>query len=564
MAEKRSRKGGKEKDFREALRDLIRISRAVGCDPDLVQGGGGNTSVKTLDGRSILVKASGTSLAEMDEAKGWAELDLEEVRGLLAVKGLSGKSQKERESEVLRLLAGTVKRPGGARPSVESNLHALLARVVIHTHPVGLNAFLCSRESRRRWRRLLAGAGIPGEPLYVPYTDPGYVLASRMEAEIGRYRARHGRPPSVVLLENHGVFVAADEVGPCLALSKRVTDAGRRFIGGGRVNALVFPETVELGDAPRERVSFFMLEPYVRGTLLRAGAAPVLLRRDRSALADEFLRDPHAVREARKGAFTPDQIVYCRTYPLFLDRDPRSWEIAVREYRKARKVDPRVMIVPGRCVYYAAPDLPGLRIVAEVYRATMTAILRSRKAGGPRFLDRRQASFIEGWEVEAFRARLSAGAAKPLKGRVAMVVGASRPEGAEAARLLAEAGATVVAVDRDEDRRSKREKLRSGIASFGGIDILIDACFRRKFLDLLGRPGDPFRLEELFDPLLLGVGRLRLFQGTGPFIALLDAGKGAPKSPAPKGRRGEEGTSVHIFDDAGNMVKAAAARLTPR
>ncbi len=205
------KRGASDAGLAEALGELIGISRAVGADPDLVQGGGGNTSVKTRDGRSILVKASGTSLAEMDEERGWAELDLEEVRSLLAMPGLSRMPQAKRESEVLRLLAGAVRRPAGARPSVESNLHALLDRVVIHTHPVGLGAFLCSKGSRGRWRSLLRG--IPGEPLYVPYTDPGYVLASRLDEEIRRYRAGHGRPPSVVLLENHGVFVAAPEAG---------------------------------------------------------------------------------------------------------------------------------------------------------------------------------------------------------------------------------------------------------------------------------------------------------------------------------------------------------------
>ena len=53
----------------EALRDLITISRAVGGDPSLVQGGGGNTSVKTAGGRFMYVKASGTALKDMDETR---------------------------------------------------------------------------------------------------------------------------------------------------------------------------------------------------------------------------------------------------------------------------------------------------------------------------------------------------------------------------------------------------------------------------------------------------------------------------------------------------------------
>ena len=58
------------------LGELIAISRAVGDDPDLVQGGGGNTSVKSRDGKTMFVKASGTALAEMERSRGWAEVDL--------------------------------------------------------------------------------------------------------------------------------------------------------------------------------------------------------------------------------------------------------------------------------------------------------------------------------------------------------------------------------------------------------------------------------------------------------------------------------------------------------
>lgn len=139
----------------QALEELIRISHTVGADPDLVQGGGGNTSVKTRDGRSLLIKASGFQLGEMDGGRGWVELDLERLRAILARKELPKLPEKEREVEVLRLLQGTVLRPRGARPSVEASLHALLDRVVIHTHPIGIGALLASKDSRKECEQLL-------------------------------------------------------------------------------------------------------------------------------------------------------------------------------------------------------------------------------------------------------------------------------------------------------------------------------------------------------------------------------------------------------------------------
>lgn len=49
----------------KVLADLIKISNTTGKDPALVLGGGGNTSVKTADGKYMYIKASGTALKDM-------------------------------------------------------------------------------------------------------------------------------------------------------------------------------------------------------------------------------------------------------------------------------------------------------------------------------------------------------------------------------------------------------------------------------------------------------------------------------------------------------------------
>ncbi|MBI4583289.1 MAG: class II aldolase [Planctomycetes bacterium] len=381
-----------------ALEELIFISRQVGADPDLVQGGGGNTSVKSRGGKTIFVKASGTALAGMSAGAGWAELDLAAAREMFQHRRLLDLPAAERERRVLALLAAAVVRPPGARPSVESNLHAILDRVVIHTHPAGLNAFLCSRSSRKSYLELVGRRF--GEPLYVRYIDPGFILACRLEDELKRYRRRHGLLPKVVLLENHGLFVGAPEVKEALAISKAITGIGRRF-AGGRINPRRFAGTVSM-DRAIELAG-------LKEALAAGGAAsPGALAWDRAPIAREFIASRQGRQAARRGAFTPDQIVYCRTYPLLLTGHEAPAQ-AVADYRRKRGFDPRVIIIPGQGVFYAAPDASLLKIVAEVYRSAMAAILRSKQFGGPRFLNRKQAAFIESWEVEAFRAKCAEG-----------------------------------------------------------------------------------------------------------------------------------------------------------
>lgn len=53
----------------KSLAELIKISNKLGKDPSLVQGGSGNTSVKTDDEKFMFVKASGTTLKDMAQKK---------------------------------------------------------------------------------------------------------------------------------------------------------------------------------------------------------------------------------------------------------------------------------------------------------------------------------------------------------------------------------------------------------------------------------------------------------------------------------------------------------------
>jgi rhamnose utilization protein RhaD (predicted bifunctional aldolase and dehydrogenase) len=498
------------------LDELLRISHAVGGDPDWVQGGGGNTSVKSTRGEqagssvsidraaSMWVKTSGFALAEMDATRGWAELDLRATLAILDDPTLAREPARRREERVLELLRAAARRPSNVRPSVESSLHALLDRVVVHSHPVHLTSFLCARDSREKWRDVLGSAGdwtgkhatVDSAVLYVPYVDPGYTLAAKLRDEIAEHTRRFGARPRVVLLENHGLFVAADSVDECLALHERVAAAGRRWAGNRRVNPLHFdfvrvePSSgdaehpicandvaafASAGPSAQPRASTASRREWtaarIRGALLRGGAQPVVVRRDDSPTVHAIARDAASLRTLASGAFTPDQIVYCKTRPVVVrldegerddgarreDADERS-ATAVREYRERHGLDPRVVLLESLRapslppLFHVAPDLAQLRVVAETHRLAMTALLASGRAGGPRLLDERQARFIEEWEVERFRAALLRGGEKDarsngLEGRVVLLLdgesGARDDALAADRRALLAAGATL-------------------------------------------------------------------------------------------------------------------------
>ena len=184
------------------LQDIIALSRRYGSDPVAVLAGGGNTSAK--DPHRMYIKCSGVQLATMDEA-GFVPIDRHKMDVAMAQSYPA--EDAAREAAFLQAVMATRALPGETRrPSVEAPLHNLFPqRLVLHVHPALINGLTCSREGEAACRRLFGDA-----VLWIPLCRPGYVLASLCREAMARHKARTGRLPQILLLQNHGIFVAGD------------------------------------------------------------------------------------------------------------------------------------------------------------------------------------------------------------------------------------------------------------------------------------------------------------------------------------------------------------------
>ena len=187
------------------LRDeLIWLSHELGLEPRALSIlGEGNTSVHCGDG-TFWVKASGSSLGTLDE-RGVSRVRLEPVLDLTERPSLT-------EEEIEDALVAALADPTHRKPSVETFLHALClteggARWVGHTHTVSVNRILCSRLGTEPFLQhiypdVIVVCGV--RPAVVPYVDPGFALAGAVRKALRQYRDEHGKPPKLLLMENHG------------------------------------------------------------------------------------------------------------------------------------------------------------------------------------------------------------------------------------------------------------------------------------------------------------------------------------------------------------------------
>lgn len=235
--------------------EVAAVSARIGKDLSLIQGPGGNTSVK--DESELWVKASGCWLADALDKPIFLGLDRQVIAGVA-----DGYSVPEHA-----ILAGYSS--STLRPSIETALHALMPqRVVIHAHAVNAMAISVLRDGEALASRYLADLNWG----WIPYRRPGEPLA-RAVGEMIR-----ATPRDILLLQNHGVVVGgrtATEAEELLAeVERRLEMPVRRF----------------RRDAPSLPTSSVRFEP--------------------DAVAAPFALDPGSFAVLTGGALIPDQVVF--------------------------------------------------------------------------------------------------------------------------------------------------------------------------------------------------------------------------------------------------------------
>jgi rhamnose utilization protein RhaD (predicted bifunctional aldolase and dehydrogenase) len=347
------------------LRTLTDLSHTFGTE-QYVLGGGGNTSAKDPD--TLWVKPSGTTLAGMTPET-FAALDREKIAELFTAQPPDDATA--REAMVKDIMNATVRGQQAVRPSVEAPLHdSFQATFVVHTHPALVNGLCCSQQQTE-----LATQIFP-EAMWVDYTDPGYTLCMEVRRELQAWRDRKDVDPPIVLLGNHGIFVAAEMPGEIQRLYDTVFDT----LAGEYERADIAPD-LPIGPPPSPELTSHVAKLLAES--LGDEAACI-------AASGPFNVAP--------GPLSPDHIVYARSFPLI--GEPTAQ--AVAQYRDQRGLTPRIIAMDEGVFAIGATQKEADLALSLAVDAAMVVQLAGA-FGGPKYLDDRQRSFIENWEVEAYR-----------------------------------------------------------------------------------------------------------------------------------------------------------------
>ncbi|MCX7841566.1 MAG: SDR family NAD(P)-dependent oxidoreductase [Clostridia bacterium] len=430
----------------EALRQIVEISNKYGADPEYVLAGGGNTSCK--DDKYLYIKGSGTSLAAITQ-EGFVKMSRAALAGLWS-KDYSS-NDEEREKQVLAdLMDAREKTEYSKRPSVEVLLHDLFPqKFVVHTHPALVNGIACSLDGEAAVKELFNDRAV-----WVEEIKPGYVLAAAVKKKLEVYLAKTGRQADILILQNHGVFVAADtasgidEAYACLMNLIK-----------SKIN-----ETPDFSPAEFDREKAAAIAPAIRMLLMGDGATSVVTFITNKTV-NRLIQDKESFSPLSQ-PFTPDHIVYCRHEFLFvpsahsIEEQYNVLSCAIEDYKARNGFMPKVVAVEKLGVFAWGQTKSEADIAKELLLDAVKISVYTKSFGGPKFMSKELVSFICGWEVENYRKKISLSGQgnKRLNEKIAIITGSAQGFGKGIAEEMAAEGASIVVADINFELASENAK----------------------------------------------------------------------------------------------------------
>ncbi len=503
-----------------AVADLVARSHRLGADPRNTNYAGGNTSAKgtatdPVTGEPVellWVKGSGGDLGTLTE-QGLAVLRLDRLRSLPGVyPGV------EREDEMVAALDHCLFGRGGAAPSIDTAMHALVdAAHVDHLHPDAGIALATAADGEALTREIF-GAKV----VWVPWRRPGFQLG----LDIAAIKAAH--PQAVgTILGGHGITAWGDTSEEAEQASLWIIATAQAYLDAHGRPEPFGPPLAGYGPLPDDarRAKAAALAPHLRALASSdhrqvghfTDSAPVLdfLARARhpelaalgTSCPDHFLRTkvkplvvdlPATATVEEIVARLPElHAAYRADYAAYYERGAAEARARDEEPPAMRGADPAIVLVPGVGMFSYGADKQTARVAGEFYVNAINVMRGAESVSTYTPIDEAEKFRIEYWALE--EAKLARRPKpKPLGSRIAFVTGGASGIGKAVATRLAAEGACVVVADLDlataqdaaaelgsadvavgiaadvSDAGAVEAALQETLLAFGGVDIVVN------------------------------------------------------------------------------------------
>lgn len=352
--------------MKEDITNFIEFSKYAGERLDLVQAGGGNSSVKLKNG-SMLIKASGYSMSEVSHKSGYAIVKTNDVAKILSDKNILKLKQKEKREKMSSMMVNksTIDKN---KPSIETLLHSILLKYTLHTHPIAVNIVLI----KPNWKELLKSIFKNTNIICVRYKTPGIDLAIELKNQI----EKTNHLPKIIFLQNHGLIISSDKFEEIKQLTEFVISSIEKYL---KIDFSIFKTTNDLSEGLKS-IGFKNMISYL--------CSDVYLCKILKKNKDLFFYSP----------FSPDSHVFCGASAIEINNTSDLDDII--EYRSKYSVLPKIIIF-NKNLYIIAKNTKKAREIEDVLKSNL--LILEKTDSKINFLPKSELDYLSDWDAEKFR-----------------------------------------------------------------------------------------------------------------------------------------------------------------
>jgi NAD(P)-dependent dehydrogenase (short-subunit alcohol dehydrogenase family)/rhamnose utilization protein RhaD (predicted bifunctional aldolase and dehydrogenase) len=398
----------------------------------------------------------------------------------------------DREDQFRKDIAGCSSEVSASNVPPEIIIHNLFsARFAAHLHSLAVIGFLCSRNARMNVAKLFGE-----KTIFIQYTNPGYDLFRKIESELAAYREKQSTEPSIIFVENQGLFITAETVDDLLITRKTVIDKLCETV----------PQPAEPENIPYNN-SLDRVLPQIR--MLLSDTTPVLVRSRNNTLFQKFCENQQEFHKISI-PLIPGMITCCKPRYIYIEQSStperiiESFRYQLPHFTSEYGYKPRLVAIKNMGLFAFDESFSAAEKCLDVYEEMVKVAKYASDWGGVRFLSPAQVSFIERHKPEPAShpfhgnsdenkiaiislsgSSFEYGIAESLYNRRYNIViaGKDAMRGNSLVKKMESAGAEnrIVFIETDFSNESSVRNLVSGVVrEFGGIDLFISNAISRQ------------------------------------------------------------------------------------
>jgi len=458
----------------DLLERLVYRSNLLGSDAYINNTGGGNTSSKLKETDPLTdeevevlwVKGSGGDLrtAKKPNFASLYQEKLLKLQDIYQSKENTG-LKTPAEDSMTEMYPHCTFNLNPRAPSIDTPLHSFIPyKFVDHTHPVPVIAIATADNGPELTKKVYGD-----DVVWVDWMRPGFELGLKLQETIENNPGIKG-----IILGGHGLINWANDDKECYELSLELINQAADYLaehekgedsyGGAKFESL---------NKEERRAVLAEILPFLRGQVSQQNQFIGTIQDDDLTL--QFINSNDAPKLAELGTSCPDHFLRTKIKPLYVEWNPQEDSLedlkseitsGLEKYRDdyteyyndhsdedspdMRDPNPTVILIPGIGMVTWGKNKSESRVTAEFYTAAIGVMRGAESVAKYTAISKQEAYDIEYWALEEAKLQRMPPEAE-LSRQIIAVIGAGSGIGKDLVPKLIDEGATVVALDLEED-----------------------------------------------------------------------------------------------------------------